>query len=351
MKLEKSVIVAIIALVLLAGAASGYYGYEIWKEHQPLKVEKGDFVEFYYIGYFENGSIFDSSFGSGDNITKDTSFDETNYSLTSMKGYIGDTPASKYPEGWDYSSLGRIEGRRVSQIKGLLEGMKGMGEGDEKIIGPIPPEEAYGLPVKKGVNFSSDFMGPNLKFMITDVDPENMTIDFKWMPEIGEKFTVPAYQWGSNTILFPYWLWENATEVISFNETNATLKTTPNELHGITLYPFWENATEASFNDTTITLVTNPKVGSNFTYYGYVYTVENVTDDKINVSVTYGNETQYVEIDKTLSFNRTFNVTRIFDDIPQDYLKEDLEANGYTFSSMAGKTVYFKVKLIKIYRV
>lgn len=61
MKLEKSVIVAIIALVLLAGAASGYYGYEIWKEHQPLKVEKGDFVEFYYIGYFENGSIFDSS--------------------------------------------------------------------------------------------------------------------------------------------------------------------------------------------------------------------------------------------------------------------------------------------------
>jgi len=350
MKLERSVIVAIVALVILAGAASGYYGYGIWKENQPLKVEKGDFVEFYYIGYFENGTVFDSSFGN-ENITKDTPFDEANYSLTSIKGYIGDGTILKYPEGWDYSSLGRIEGERVSKIKGLWEGMKGMKEGDEKVIGPIPPEKAYGLPVKKGVNFSSDFMGPDLNFMVTGVDMSNLTISFKWMPEIGEKFTVPAYQWGSQVLLYPYWLWENATEVISFNETNATLKTTPNKLHGITLYPFWENATEASFNDTTITLITNPEVGSNFTYYGYTYTVENITGDKINVSVSYGNETQYVNVDKTLTFNRTFNVTRIFDELPQDYLKEDLESSGYSFSSMAGKTIYFKVKLLHIYRV
>jgi len=90
---------------------------------------------------------------------------------------------------------------------------------------------------------------------------------------------------------------------------------------------------------------------SNFTYYGYTYTVENVTDDTINISVTSGNETQYVDVEKNLTFNRTFNVTRMFEEIPQDYLKDDLEASGYTFSPMAGKTVYFKVKVLHIYRV
>ena len=350
MKLDRSVIIAIVALVIIAGAASGYYGYNIWKENQPLKVEKGDFVEFYYIGYFENGTVFNSSF-SGGNITKDTPFDESNYSLVPMKGYIGDGVISKYPEGWDYSKLGKIAGLRLSKIKGLWEGMTGMKEGEEKTIGPIPPEKAYGLPVEEGVIFSSNFMGPKLNFMITYVDPTNLTISFKWVPEIGEKFTVPMYQWGSQVILFPYWLWENATEVISFNETNATLKTTPNKLHNITLYPFWENVTDVTFNETSITLTTNPKVGSNFTYYGYTYTVENVTDDTINISVTSGNETQYVDVEKNLTFNRTFNVTRMFEEIPQDYLKDDLEASGYTFSPMAGKTVYFKVKVLHIYRV
>jgi len=189
--------------------------------------------------------------------------------------------------------------------------------------------------ITNGAIFSSDFMGPKLNFMVTDVDPTNLTISFKWMPEIGEKFTVPMYQWGSQTILFPYWIWENATEVISFNETNATLKTTPNELHNITLYPFWENKTEVSFNSTVISLVTTPEIGSNFTYYGYTYVVENVTEDTINISVTYGNETQYVNVDRTLTFNRTLSVTRLFSEIPEEYIKEDLENAGYTSSDIS----------------
>lgn len=340
MKLEKSVILAIVVLVAIAAAASGYYGYEMWKEKQPLKVEKGDFAEIYYIGYLENGSIFDSSFGD-ENITKDTPFDESNYSLTPLKVYVSDGAPSKYPDGW-------IAGN-YNVVKGLWEGMIGMGEGDEKTLA-IPPENAYGMPVKEGVVFLTNFTGVPLKFMITAVNMTNVTLNMKWMPEIGENFTMPMYWYGSY-LPYPYWVWKNATQVISFNETNATIDTIPNKLDNLTLYPFWENKTTASFNNTTISLITTPDIGSNFTYYGYTYTVENVTDDKINISITYGNKTYYQEVNKTLTFNRTFSVTRIFDDIPGDYLKKDLENDGYSFNELAGKTLYYKIKVLHIYKV
>ncbi len=339
MKLERSVILAIVVLVAIAAAASGYYGYGVWKEHQPLKVESGDFVEIYYIGYLENGSIFDSSFGN-DNITVDTPFNESK-NLTSLKAYIGSGTPSKYPTGW--------EPRNYSVIKGLWEGMLGMKEGDEKTL-VIPPEEAYGMPAEAGVIFTSNFTGVDQKFMITEVNLTNDTISLKWMPEIGKNFTMPMY-WSSGYLPNPYWVWKNATEVISFNDTNATIKTTPNKLDNLTLYPFWENDTTASFDNSTISLTTTPEIGSNFTYYGYTYTVENVTEDKINISIIYGNKTYYQEVNKTLTFNRTLSITRLFNNIPGDYLKKELNREGYSFDKLAGKTLYYKIKIVHIYRV
>ncbi|MEA2055141.1 MAG: FKBP-type peptidyl-prolyl cis-trans isomerase [Candidatus Thermoplasmatota archaeon] len=339
MKLERPVILAIVILVAIAAAAGGYYGYELWKEKQPLKVEKGDFVEIYYIGYFENGSIFDSSF-SDENITKDTPFNES-MGLAPLRAYIGDGVPSSYPEGWGAGNYNVIEG--------LWEGMLKMKEGDEKKLS-IRPEKAYGLPVQEGITFFSDFTGVRLNFMIIDINSTNGTISLKWMPEIGEKFTMPMY-WADGYIEYPYWIWENATEVISFNNTTATIKTTPNKMDDLTLFPFWENATEASFNDISVSLTTNPEIGSSFTYYGYTYNVEDVTEDKINISIVYGNETYYQEVDKTVVFNRTLNVTRIFGEIPEDYLKKDLKNEGYTSDEMAGETLYYKIKVNHIYKL
>ncbi len=340
MRLERPVILAIIALVAVAAAASGYYGYEMWKEKQPLQVGKGAFAELYYIGYLENGSIFDSSFVDA-NITIDTPFNASNYTLSSFRLYVEDDSPSEYPDGWNAGNYNVIEG--------LWKGIIGMKESDEKTL-TIPPEKAYGMPVETGITFLSDFTDIEQKFFITAVNLTDVTLDLKWIPELGEKFTMPMY-WSGGYLSNPYWVLENATEVISFNETNATIKTTPNKLDSLTLYPFWEGYTTASFNDTTISLITTPEIGSDFSYYGYTYIVENVTDDKINISITYENETYYQEVNKTLTFDRTFNITRMFDKIPGDYLQEDLNNGGYSFNELAGKTLYYKIKLNHIYKV
>jgi len=305
MKLEKSVVMAIVALVAIVATASAYYEYDQWLEKQPLEVKKGDFVEAYYIGYLENGSVFASSFN--ENVTKDTPFNESMYNLTVLKVYIGDGIPKKYPEGWGAG--------RYSVIEGLWKGLLGMKEGEERIVGPIPPEKAYGKKVEPGIEFS-----------------------LKWLPEVGEKFTFMPSFWGMDPNANPHWFWENATEVISFNDTDVVVKTTPDKTENLTLYPFWENKTKAIVNDTTITLITTPEVGSNFTYFYYIVTVENVTKDKINISFTSGNKTIYQEMNRTITFNRTVEIPRIIS-VPKGYLTNDLE------------NLYYRVKILKIYKV
>ena len=223
-----------------------------------------------------------------------------------------------------------------------------MQEEDEKTIGPLLPEEAYGLPIEENITFSSSFAGVSQDFKIASIADGNLTL--QWIPDIGEKFTMPMF-WGEAPVANPYWVWKNATEVVAMNETSATVFTTPNELHGLTLYPFWENVSDATYNETTIFLSTTPAVGETFTYYGATYTVEDVTEDFINISIIYGNETYYQGVNRTLSFDRTIQLNRIFSGVQQDYIQQDLLAAGYTTGEMDGKTVYFRVKIINIYDI
>ncbi|KAA0002291.1 MAG: FKBP-type peptidyl-prolyl cis-trans isomerase [Thermoplasmata archaeon] len=339
MKLERSVVVAIVALVAIVATASGYYGYEEWLERQPPKVQKGDFVEAYYIGYLENGSIFVSSFE--ENVTKDTPFNESKYNLTVLKIYIGDGIPKRYPEGWGAG--------RYSVVKGLWKGLLGMKEGEEKIIGPIPPEDGYGKKVEKNVEFTTSVITKTEEhFIVTNVTDTGMEI--KWIPEVGEKFTFMPSFWGMDPNENPHWFWENATEVISFNETHVVVETTPDKTENLTLYPFWENKTKAIVNDTSITLITTPEVGYNFTYFYYIITVENVTEDKINISLTYGNHTEYQEMNRTITFNRSVELPRIIN-ISKEYLLNDFEELGYSFHELAGETLYYRIKVLKIYKM
>jgi len=339
MKLEKSVVMAIVALVAIVATASAYYEYDQWLEKQPLEVKKGDFVEAYYIGYLENGSVFASSFN--ENVTKDTPFNESMYNLTVLKVYIGDGIPKKYPEGWGAG--------RYSVIEGLWKGLLGMKEGEERIVGPIPPEKAYGKKVEPGIEFTTKAITKTEEnFIITGVN--NSSISLKWLPEVGEKFTFMPSFWGMDPNANPHWFWENATEVISFNDTDVVVKTTPDKTENLTLYPFWENKTKAIVNDATITLITTPEVGSNFTYFYYIVTVENVTKDKINISFTSGNKTIYQEMNRTITFNRTVEIPRVIS-VPKGYLTNDLENLGYSFDKLAGKTLYYRVKILKIYKV
>jgi FKBP-type peptidyl-prolyl cis-trans isomerase 2 len=345
MKLDKTVLLAIGILVAIAAATSAYYGYDIWQESRPLEIGEDDFVEMYYIGYYENETIFASSFNETVNITIDTPF-TSNDNLTALKAYLGADSPVRYPAGWTSSSLGRIAGTKVGDIPGLRDALLGLGEGDEKTIGPLPPEEAFGLPVKENITFTSDFAGVSQEFKILNISDSNLSL--QWVPELGMPFTLPMF-WGEEPIENPYWIWENATEVIDMNETRATILTTPNVLDNLTLYPFWEEVSNASFNETTIWVTTTPEIGNNFTYYGATYTVEDVTETTINISITYGNETYYQDVNRTYSFNRTMTLDRMFEGILQDYIQQDLLAAGYSIGEMAGETVSFRVKILSIY--
>ncbi len=85
-----------------------------------MKVEAGDFVMFNYVGRFENGEIFDTSYGD---IARENGI---------------------YVEDRKYEPLGVNVGAGEI-IPGLDEALVGMEVGEKKTV-TVPPEKAYGMP-------------------------------------------------------------------------------------------------------------------------------------------------------------------------------------------------------------
>ncbi len=85
-----------------------------------MKIEAGDFVRFHYVGRFENGEVFDTSY---EDIARENEI---------------------YVEEREYGPLGVHVG--VGEIiQGLDEALIGMEVGEKKRI-TVPPEKAYGMP-------------------------------------------------------------------------------------------------------------------------------------------------------------------------------------------------------------
>lgn len=343
---EMSIGIAVLGIIVVVSGI--IYGYELWKESQPLVLREKDFGEMYYIGYFENKSVFSSSFIT--NASYDTPFNKND--CTPLKFYMGRELPSKYPDGWGYSTLGRIEGWRVAHIKGLYTALKGMKEGEEKII-ELDAKDAFGMKPENGTLFNtSSILGFNTTFEIVSITENN--VDIRWKCKIGDIITMPQF-WYNIPVNYPYWLWENATEVVSFNETHVVLKTTPDKLENITLYPWWENMSTVRYDDEKIWITTSPLPNSTFqisTPFGYIDgKVINVTEDKIKVVYYMGNASQQVELNRTEVFNRTIELPIIFRDISKAYLDMDLRRSGYSFHRLAGKKVIFRIKLIEVHRL
>lgn len=89
-------------------------------ELKEMKIEAGDFVVFHYVGRFENGEVFDTSY---EDIARENEI---------------------YVEEREYGPLGVNVG--VGEIiPGLDEALIGMEPGEKKTI-TVPPEKAYGMP-------------------------------------------------------------------------------------------------------------------------------------------------------------------------------------------------------------
>lgn len=342
----KELTIGVIALVAIIAIAGGYYIYE----QQDLKtLKEGDFSEVYYIGYFNNYTVFNSSFGQ--EVPYNTSFDNKIYNLTPLKVYMGEKTPTKFPEGWTYGDLGSIEDEHVYQIPGLFEALKGMKKGEEKTVS-LSANNAFGLAITNGTRFvTAEILSFNTTFEIVSIN--GVTVDIKWVPEIGQMITMPQY-WYDTPVEDPHWLWENATEVMAINGNNLTLRTTPNILDNLTLYPWWENQSSVTYNDTTISITTTPRE-ENFTidYMGMIIygKVLNITSNIIKIEYTYGNQTMADQLNRTFTFNRSIDMPNLFEDVQKASVEEDLQKEGYNFNHLAGNNITFRVKLLKIYRV
>ncbi|KAA0000772.1 MAG: FKBP-type peptidyl-prolyl cis-trans isomerase [Thermoplasmata archaeon] len=332
----KEITKGIIALAIIVVVSGAIYGYEIIEESY---LEEGDFAEIYYIGYFENGSVFASSFE--ENVSYDTPFNPKLYNLTPLKIYFGENVPTNFPDDWSYGDIGDIKGSKLPEIKGLYEEMKGMKKGEEKII-ELPPEKAYGKKVEVGTVFRSNilfygFFNQTLKI----INMTNDSVDLQWEVEVNDTLT-----------LFPFW--ENASVVTKINETKAWITTTPPpDKLNVTYYSFWPNATRVEWNESIIKFIHSPEIGTTFYDYGVEYEVSNITEDKIICTpVEGGSNKTYDRVD---TVNRTVEIDRIYSSFPLGYFSflfdNDLRNAGYSFHELAGKKVIFRVKLLRIYKV
>ena len=364
--------IAIIALaILIIGALSIFlaatYGEDILNNLFPEEktIAIGDCADVNYVGTLVNGTVFDSSY----------TYPENKTGGTPLKIFItmnqSETPPTEYPQ---YSS---------GLIEGFMEGLIGLKEGETATIGPIPPEKAYGanklgigdtfttsvvMYSDKGYNFDQTFE-------VIESNEESMTIKWIDVDDLGT-FTLPEgilmedLESAYFTIyenLPPFYLWENATEATSITDDYVELKITPATSENISdeitfltvdnkLGTVFPDATTAEWDNTSVTITSSPLAGANYSlnYMGteLTITVDNITDDHINITIEAQGEKQSVSLNRTITFNRTYSLRRnyIIPDMYQMVFTEDFEREGYSTHELAGEELTFEVTIEKVYK-
>ena len=382
MQNEKIAIIALI--VIIAGALSAFFVATYWDEIFPAEpVDKGgiiygDCVDVNYIGrYASNNTIFDSSYSDPTNKTGGTP----------LKIYVSEDQTASPPSGYSNYSAGIIEG--------LMTRLIGLEEGESKSLGPIPPSEAYGEKLAVGDTFSSSSfalntvkpsLSLNQTLEVTELTNTNLSLKWVNLDSLG-KFTMPQIVLGdlqatnqSDMIIIPppHFIWENASEITNIADEYVTVTTTPTESEDLfdsfeqIQYGFGEsdvfatfpNATTFSFDDNSISLTADPTVGStyeySYSYFGQVivmyYTVTNKTEDTIGLSIEMEgtNETQSQTVQRSLTFDRTYNLTRVYKNIPSIYQESligpDIQRAGYSIHNLAGESLIFEVTVENLYK-
>jgi FKBP-type peptidyl-prolyl cis-trans isomerase 2 len=359
------VIIVIGALSVFLVAANTTIFENLFKE--KLTIAEGDCAEVNYIGrYASNNTIFDTSYAFAENKS-------------------GGTPLKIFVS-FDKNATSPKAGYSANMIEGFMEGLIGMQEGQTKIIGPIPPEKAYGVN-KFGVGsiFTTQYLafGMNITAEVTNYTSDNLTVKWIQLEDLGA-FTMPQLliknlnsDNESEMVIYPppYYIWENSTSIVNITDDSVTVLTTPtkstnlsdtvkNVQFGQKQMLIFPNATTATWNDTIITVECSPMVGQNFTFETQGYTgmvnitvhINNITGDMINITVTNDQspEPQYLDVYKTLTFNRSYMLPRYFKDIPSMYVSyfyaEDIQKAGYSLSPLAGESLIFEITVQKVFK-
>jgi FKBP-type peptidyl-prolyl cis-trans isomerase 2 len=359
------VIIVIAALSVFLIAVNTDIFENVFKE--KLTISEGDCADVNYIGrYASNNTIFDTSY----------TYAENKSGGTPLKIFVSYNATATSPKA----------GYTAGMIEGFMDGIIGMQEGQTKIIGPIPPEKAYGAnKLVPGAIFTTQYLafGMNQTVEVTKYTSENLSLKWIQLENLGN-FTMPQLvinnlQSTNETEMViyppPYYIWENATSIVNITETNVTVSTTPTKStnlsdvvkdvrYGDKQMLIFPDATTASWNDTSITVECSPPVGQNYTFETQGYSgmanitvhINNITGDKINVTITNSEspEPTYLDVYKILTFNRTFILPRLYKDIPSMYISyfyaQDIEDAGYSLEPLAGESLIFEVTIEKVYK-
>jgi len=364
--------IAIIALaIIIIGALSIFlaatYGEDILDNLFPEEktIEIGDCADVNYIGTLVNGNVFDSSY----------TYPENKTGGTPLKIFITMNQSEISPTGYPQYSSGLIEG--------FMEGLIGLKEGETATIGPISPEKAYGakkigvgdtfttsvvMYSEKGYNFDQTFE-------VIESNEESMTIKWIDVDDLGT-FTLPEgilmedLESAYFTIyenLPPFYLWENATEVTSITDDYVELKITPATSENISdeitfltvdnkLGTVFPDATTAEWDNTSVTITSSPLAGTNYSldYMGteLTITIDNITEDHVNITIEAQGEKQSVSLNRTITFNRTYSLRRnyIIPGMYQTVFMEDFEREGYSTHELAGEELIFEVTIEEVYK-
>lgn len=372
--MQNKKIAAILLIIAIVGFISVFltvtYGGNIINNLNGKKTEEkiialGDCADINYIGrYASNNTIFNSSYT--DPIYK-----------------TGGKPFKIFMS-WNESQKPPTEYEKYTQdVKGLIEGLVGLKEGDSKTIGPISPADAYGIYPKVGDNFtiSDSTTGKDIKIQFVNIIT-NSTMPKEYVASYGNgKTTLFILRFNTNSLgekITIYPSWKNATVVTKINETKSWAYTTPPEnksenftwiwinSDSQTETIYWENASSViSINDTTILVTHNPKIGATMKAYNLyyrstrTYTAINITDERIIVSYADQNtgNISYYKINRTITIvrNESQNITSAY---PTQKMEQFLSSikNYYdpnlTFSvdEHAGKYLIYEIQIVKIYK-
>jgi FKBP-type peptidyl-prolyl cis-trans isomerase 2 len=363
--------IALIALVIIVVAALSVFliavNTDIFENlfKEKLTISEGDCADVNYIGrYTSNNTIFDKSYTYAENKS-------------------GGTPLKIFVS-FDANATSPKTGYTQTMIKGFMNGLIGLSEGQTKIIGPIPPEDAYGAhKLKVGDSFHTKMLTAsntnyqlNQTVTVVKMDSENITLKWLNVEALGN-FTMPEgiiladlgqIVMSPYDYVPPYYLWLNSSQITNITNETVLIKTTPTKAQNITdnvtfistgdkigfIFP---NATTAVWNDTTITIQSDPVKGAKYVMpYGEEalnITVGNITQMHINISVDYQGQKQDLQLNRTISFNRTYSMRRIYV-ISMTYasyiIGEDVDKAGYSLNPLAGENLTFEVTIEKVYK-
>jgi FKBP-type peptidyl-prolyl cis-trans isomerase 2 len=372
------VIVIIAALSVFVVAVNTNYLDTLFQGEKIITY--GDYADVNYIGHYaSNGTIFGSSYKYPGNKS----------GATALKIFV--TLNESASPGANFSAY--TSTINDEYVKGFIENLKDMKQGQTKTTSVIPPENAYGVSPKAGDVINLTILaGKDYRISIVSVE-RNVTMPAMFVQYFGssntDMYTIREESHHIGEYIDTYYdasfnpLWNNATVVTRLNATQLWKYTTPdpNLLTNLTwvdtstdsnpdtafttIYPT-NGSSITSLNNSTFVVTHNVKIHDTVRYYNTTYQsgadfiISDITAQNITAYYNTSSDNQTTKIirvfPRTIAYprNTTQNITQPY---PKEYIAYALSIlrtydHRVTLSlgPLADQTVYFDITVVKVYK-